>query len=43
MGKFSRPENMFTGFDTARYGSPARAQWPAQAQQSAQFAATLSS
>ncbi|MFE1312617.1 MerR family transcriptional regulator [Streptomyces sp. NPDC058755] len=41
MGKFSRPENMFIGFDTARYESPAREQWPDQAQQSAQFADTL--
>jgi DNA-binding transcriptional MerR regulator len=42
MGKISRPENLFTGFDTARYESPARTQWSDQAQQSAQFAATLS-
>ncbi|MEV4376956.1 MerR family transcriptional regulator [Streptosporangium sp. NPDC049644] len=41
MGNISRPENLFTGFDTARYESPARTQWPDQAQQSAQFAATL--
>ncbi|MBO2456877.1 MerR family transcriptional regulator [Actinomadura violacea] len=41
MGKISRPENLFTGFDTARYESPARTQWSDQAQQSAQFAATL--
>ncbi len=41
MGKISRPENLFTGFDTARYEAPARTRWPDQAQQSAQFAATL--
>lgn len=41
MGKISSPENMFTGFDTARYETPARERWPGQAQQSAQFSATL--
>ncbi|MEU3290102.1 MerR family transcriptional regulator [Streptomyces longwoodensis] len=41
MGKISRPENLFTGFDTARYESAAHTHWPHEAQQSAQFAATL--
>ncbi|MFG2291414.1 MerR family transcriptional regulator [Streptomyces sp. NPDC048595] len=41
MGTIGNPENLFTGFDTARYESPAREQWPDQAQQSAQFSATL--
>ncbi|WP_214106147.1 MerR family transcriptional regulator [Acrocarpospora catenulata] len=41
MGKISRPENLFTGFDTARYEAPAREKWPTEAEQSAQFAATL--
>ncbi len=41
MGTIGNPENLFTGFDTARYETPAREQWPDQAQQSAQFAATL--
>jgi len=42
MEKISKPENLFTGFDTARYDSPAHQQWPGQAQQSAQFSGTLS-
>ncbi|MEU7058234.1 MerR family transcriptional regulator [Streptomyces sp. NPDC046197] len=41
MGKISRPEKLFIGFDTARHEAAAREQWPGQAQQSAQFAATL--
>ncbi|MEU8972886.1 MerR family transcriptional regulator [Streptomyces monashensis] len=41
MGKINRPENLFTGFDAARYEAAARTQWPDQARQSAQFAATL--
>ncbi|WP_407288980.1 MerR family transcriptional regulator [Streptomyces sp. BP-8] len=41
MGTIDKPENLFAGFDTARYESAAREQWPDQAQQSARFAATL--
>ncbi|MGW1895132.1 MerR family transcriptional regulator [Streptomyces sp. NPDC002004] len=39
MEKISRPENLFTGFDTARYEAPARRHWPSQAEQSARFTA----
>ncbi|MFE2170896.1 MerR family transcriptional regulator [Streptomyces sp. NPDC059447] len=41
MEKIGKPENLFTGFDTDRYEGPAHEQWPGQAEQSAQFAATL--
>ncbi|MFE2141699.1 MerR family transcriptional regulator [Streptomyces sp. NPDC059456] len=41
MGKISKPENLFTGFDTVRYEAPARAQWSSEAEQSERFAATL--
>ncbi|MGW2403479.1 MerR family transcriptional regulator [Streptomyces sp. NPDC001739] len=42
MEKINNPENLFVGFDTARHEETASEQWPHQAQQSAQFAATLS-
>lgn len=42
MGKISTPENLFAGFDTARHEAPAGTRWPSEAEQSAQFAATLS-
>ncbi|MFE2330356.1 MerR family transcriptional regulator [Streptomyces sp. NPDC059385] len=41
MEKIGNPENLFAGFDTDRYEGPAHEQWPGQAEQSAQFAATL--
>lgn len=42
MTDISRPENLFTGFDFSRYEEEARTNWPAEAEQSAQYAATLS-
>ncbi|MER6310143.1 MerR family transcriptional regulator [Streptomyces sp. NPDC001657] len=42
MEKINNPENLFVGFDTARHEETASEQWAHQAQQSAQFAATLS-
>ncbi|MFD8543405.1 MerR family transcriptional regulator [Streptomyces sp. NPDC059649] len=42
MEKISSPENLFVGFDTARHEETAGEQWPHQAQQSGQFAATVS-
>ncbi|MFI0787460.1 MerR family transcriptional regulator [Streptomyces lydicus] len=41
MGKISTPENLFAGFDAARYEAAAGEQWPGQAEASAQYAATL--
>ncbi len=41
MGKISTPENLFAGFDAARYEAAASEQWPGQAEASAQYAATL--
>ncbi|MEU8621819.1 MerR family transcriptional regulator [Streptomyces sp. NPDC048623] len=42
MAEISRPENLFTGFDTTRYEPPAHTRWSDQAQQSERFAASLS-
>lgn len=42
MGKISDPESLFTGFDTTRYDARAGEQWPAEAGQSARYAATVS-
>ncbi|TDD11696.1 MerR family transcriptional regulator [Nonomuraea deserti] len=36
MSKISRPENLFEGFDGARYGAEARERWPEQWEQSGQ-------
>ncbi|GIH47129.1 DNA-binding transcriptional regulator, MerR family [Microbispora rosea] len=36
MSKISRPENLFEGFDGARYAADARERWPEQWQQSGQ-------
>ncbi|BDM73308.1 MerR family transcriptional regulator [Streptomyces nigrescens] len=42
MEKISSPENLFVGFDTTRHEEAADERWPQQAEQSGQFAATLS-
>ncbi|MFE2150654.1 MerR family transcriptional regulator [Streptomyces lavendulae] len=41
MTKISRPENLFQGFDTARYEAAAREQWPEEVEHSARFTGTL--
>lgn len=41
MTEISRPENLFQGFDTARYEAAAHEQWPQEAEQARQFADTL--
>jgi DNA-binding transcriptional MerR regulator len=41
MTKISSPENLFEGFDTARYEAAAREQWPDETEQSRQFTGTL--
>ncbi|GGX79081.1 MerR family transcriptional regulator [Streptomyces anandii] len=41
MAEISRPENLFEGFDTARYEAAARERWPQEAVQAGHFADTL--
>ncbi|MFE1752593.1 MerR family transcriptional regulator [Streptomyces anandii] len=41
MAEISRPENLFRGFDTARYEADVREQWPQEAAQAGHFADTL--
>ncbi len=41
MPKISKPENLFEGFDPSQYDAEARERWPAQWEQSQQFAGTL--
>jgi DNA-binding transcriptional MerR regulator len=41
MSTMEHPENLFEGFDALRYQGQAREQWPQEAEQSQQFADTL--
>jgi len=42
MAEISRPENLFEGFDPARYEAEARERWPEQWEQSQRFVESLS-